>query len=125
MIALVVVGCSTFQLSAKTDIGKAVQTADIEKALVTEAMTQFAVLHFQGKVTDETYAKGRTAYGTWAQAQTTVAKSIAAWKRIGDAQSGQAVMVAIGEAQKVAASLLNLLGQWGVDIGSARAKVGG
>ena len=118
-------GCGMFALTAKTDVGKAAQAADIEKALVEEAMTQFAVLHFKGDVSDETYAVGRSAYVKWTEAQKVVAKSIAAWKRIGDATSGGTVMVAIGEAQRLAGSVLNLLGQFGVNIGAIRSKIGG
>ena len=125
LLATLNAGCGGFGLTAKTDVGKAVQAADIEKALVTEAMTQFAVLHLHESVSDANYATGRTAYKTWANSQRTVAKSIAAWKRIGDADSGNAVLVAISEAQKLAASLLHLIGQFGVDVGAARAKVGG
>lgn len=126
LCAVLSAGCGgRFALTAKSDVGKAAQAADIEKALVEEAMTQFAVLHFKGVISDANYATGRKAHGTWATAQTTVAKSVAAWKRIGDAESGQAVMVAIQEAQKLAASLLHIFGQFGVDIGAARDKVGG
>lgn len=118
-------GCGRFALTARTDVGKAAQSADIEQALVNEAMTQFAVLHFKGNISPEVYATGKAAYGKWSAANKATFQAIAAWKRIGDSQSGQAVLVAIDEAQKISVSLLRLFGTSGVDVTTIRQKVGG
>lgn len=87
-------------LTATPDVGKATQAAYIEKAVVEEASVAFAKLYLDDAISRDTYLRGRTAYQKWAEAQKTVAKSIVAWQRIGDTESRQAALVAIGEAHK-------------------------
>jgi hypothetical protein len=88
------------KLTAQSEIGKAVEAAHIEKVLVEEASVALAKLYLDDAISRDTYLRGRAAYQKWAEAQKTVVKSIVAWKRIGDTESRQAALAAIGEAHK-------------------------
>jgi hypothetical protein len=80
---------------ATTPIGKAVQSAHVQKQIVEASAVEFAKLHFQGKIPADKYAKGRDAYEKWAAGEVALAKSLADWKRIGDTESSQRLSKAL------------------------------
>ena len=107
---------------AHSPIGKAVQVASAQKQVVEASAVEIAKLHFQGKVPDAVYGQAKDAYGKWAVSETALAKTLADWKRIGDAQSSQRLSIAIQQAATLAKTYLDAIGQF-VDLNALRQKL--
>lgn len=118
MAAIVVSACAT------TPLGKAVQGAHVQKQLVEASAVEFAKLHLQGKVPDAEYAKGKAAYEKWASGEVALAKSLADWKRLGDAESGKRLGLALQLSGELFRAWTDAVGQF-VDLGAMKAKAGG
>jgi len=109
---------------ATSPIGKAVQTAHVQKQLVEASAVEFAKLYLQGKMPDDTYLKGKAAYIKWESGEVALAKSLADWKRLGDAESGDRLSLAFKLSGSLFRSYVDAVGQW-VDLNALKAKIGG
>lgn len=116
-LALVVSACAGAQ-------PKAVQVAHIQAQIVEEASDQFAKMYLDDAISKDVYLRGRAAYGKWAGGQTVLAKSLAEWKRVGDADSKARLSAAITAVMKLSGDYLSFIGQF-VNLGAVKAKVEG
>lgn len=118
LTAVAVAACAT------TPIGKAVQSAHVQKQIVEASAVEFAKLHLQGNVPEDAYAKGKDAYGKWAKGEVAVAKTLADWKRLGDTESGKRLSEALRLSGDLFRAYVDAVGQF-VDLKALRAKIGG
>ena len=118
LVAFVVIACAT------TPIGKAVSAAHIQKQIVEASAVEFAKLHLQGNVPEDSYLKGKEAYGKWAKGEVAVAKTLADWKRLGDTESGKRLSEALRLSGDLFRAYVDAVGQF-VDLKALRAKIGG
>ena len=119
ILALVVSACA-----AGKPLGIAVEIVDVQNRLVKAVAIEFIRLHRTGKISDVVYAQGKGAYESYAAGEAALAKSLADWKRIGDADSSQRLSVALQQFQELFRVYLNFIGQF-VDVGAIRASLGG
>lgn len=117
ILALVVSACAGAQ-------PKAVQVAHVQAQIVEEASDQFAKMYLDDAISRDVYLRGRAAYGKWAEGQTVLAKSLAEWKRVGDADSKARLSVALVAVMKLSGDYLSFIGQF-VNLGAVKAKVEG
>lgn len=117
MLALVVSACVGAQ-------PKAVQVAHVQAQIVEEASDQFAKMYLDDAISRDVYLRGRAAYGKWAEGQTVLAKSLAEWKRVGDADSKARLSVALMAVMKLSGNYLSFIGQF-VNLNAVKAKVEG
>jgi predicted small secreted protein len=108
VLALLVAAC------ASTGIGKAIQTADLQKYLVEASAVEFAKLHFTNdpRITPEVYQKGKDAYTKWAAAQNAEARALATWKTVSNAPNEQQLKLALELVKASADQYLALIGQF-------------
>mgnify|MGYP001562705070 CR=1 FL=1 len=109
---------------ATTPIGKAVQSAHVQKQIVEASAVEFAKLHLQGNVPEDSYLKGKEAYGKWAKGEVAVAKTLADWKRLGDTESGKRLSEALRLSGDLFRAYVDAVGQF-VDLKALRARIGG
>ena len=118
LLALIAAACAT------TPLGKATEAANIQKQVVELSAVELVRLHDQGKVSDVVFAKGKDAYGKWAVGEVALAKSLADWKRLGDADSSQRLSVALQQSGALLRVYTDLVGQF-VDLSKIKASLGG
>lgn len=123
-VALVLAFAVACGACATSPLGKAVQVAHTQKQLVEASAVEFAKLHMQGQVPDESYLKGKDAYVKWAKAEVAVAKTLADWKRIGDTESGKQLSAALRLSGDLFRAWVDAVGQF-VDLNALKAKIGG
>lgn len=109
---------------ATSPLGKAVQVAHVQKQLVEASAVEFVKLHLQGTVPDDKYVAGKDAYTKWAKGELAVAKSLADWKRLGDADSAKRLSEALRLSGELFRAWVDAVGQF-VDLQALRAKIGG
>lgn len=110
-------GCASAQV-------KSVQVAHVQAQVVEAASDAFAKLYLDDAISKDVYLRGRTAYGKWADGQTVLAKSLAEWKRVGDADSKTRLSAALTAAMKLSGEYLAFIGQF-VDLAKVQATVEG
>lgn len=103
---------------------RAVQVAHVQAQVVEAASDSFAKLYLDDAISRDVYLRGRAAYGKWAEGQAVLAKSLAEWKRVGDAGSKERFSAALMAAMKLSGEYLAFIGQF-VDLGAVKAKVEG
>ena len=118
MVLIFLMSCAT------TPLGRAVQTAHVQKQLVEISAVEFAKLHVQGTVPDDAYVKGKTAYEKWAKGEVALAKSLSDWKRLEDLPSSQRLSDALRLSGELFRAYVDAIGQW-VDLEKIRQKIGG
>lgn len=118
LLAALVGACAT------TPLGKAIQSAHVQKQIVEASAVEFAKLYLQGQVPEDSYAKGKEVYQKWAKSEIALAKSLADWKRLGDAESGNRLSLALKLSGDLFRAWADAVGQF-VDLNALRAKIGG
>ena len=103
---------------------RAVQVSHVQAQVVEAASDSFAKLYLDDAISRDVYLRGRAAYGKWAEGQTVLAKSLAEWKRVGDADSKARLSAAITAVMKLSGDYLSFIGQF-VNLGAVKAKVEG
>jgi hypothetical protein len=119
LLAFVVSAC------ASTALGKAIQTADVQKRLVETSAVEFSKLHLLGdpRVTDAVYAQGKAAYQKYFVSQTAMATALASWKTVSSPANESTLTATLTELTKNINVYLALVGQF-VDLGALKAKIG-
>lgn len=113
-IALALIGVFMVYGCASTAVGKATQTADVQKQLVERAAVEFIKLKKSGdaRITDAVYASARNAYENWAVAQGGVAQALASWKTVSSDVNEQKLMAALNEVVKHVDAYLAIVGRF-------------
>ncbi len=120
MLALMA-GCATW--SAKTEIGQAVQYADLQKQIAVQAMVEVTVLYKQKKLSAEDYTKAKVAYEKWGVSNDALAEGLAAWKAVGDVDNSQKLHVFIARANDIFSAFKAVIEAYGVNINKLTEKI--
>lgn len=109
---------------AKTALGKAIQSADVQKQLVEGAAVEFIKLHIKGdpRITDAVYAKGKAAYQRYYVTQMALASALASWQTVASPGNEAALTTALTEVTKNINVYLDFVGQF-VDVNALKKKL--
>ena len=121
IVGLLAAGCAGWQ--AKTEIGKAIQYADLQKQVVVQAMVEVRVLNKKGTLSDADYAKATSVYETWGKSNDALAEGLAAWKAIGDANNAQKYNAFVDRAYDIARAFKSAIEAYGIDFTKITSKI--
>ncbi len=128
---LVLTSCAT------TSLGKAVQTADGEKQLVTIAAREAVKMHECGKpanstlvacegvapMNDATYDKAKDLYNKWAVGQKGLADTLVQWKRSASQENADKLGATLNALAPLTQDYLTFIKQF-VDVDRLKARLG-
>lgn len=109
---------------AKTALGKAIQSADVQKKLVETAAVEFIKLHLKGdpRITDAVYAQGKAAYQKYYTTQLTLATALASWQTVASPGNEATLTAALTEVTKNINVYLDFVGQF-VNVNALKQKL--
>lgn len=107
---------------ASTPIGKAVQVATVQKALVEAAAVEIIKLHLTGGLSDADYQRAKSGYEQWARGQRAMAESLAAWKVVASVENGERLQTALAQMATLTDAYLDFAAQF-IDIAGLKDRL--
>lgn len=118
ILLLLTIACATSQL------GKSIQTADLQKRMVEEAAVEFIKLQLKGdqRITPAIYDEARRAYQLWSASELALAKNLATWKTVKSPQNEESLTNSLATNKSAADGYLSRVAPF-VNLESVRKKV--